>query len=57
LLGGQFHAVITVPSSSGDDPPVAIGQKGWVGPRNILDAVVKKNILMPLQAFKMEETY
>jgi hypothetical protein len=44
-MSGQLHAPVALPP--GKEPLVPYGLRGWVGPRAILDAAMKRNIPSP----------
>jgi hypothetical protein len=44
-VSGQLHAPAALPP--GKEPPVPFGIGGWVGPRTVLNAVVKRKIPSP----------
>jgi hypothetical protein len=46
-VSGQLHAPAALPP--GKDPPGTRWIGGWVGPRAVLEAVVKRNIPSPLR--------
>jgi hypothetical protein len=44
-VSGQLHAPAAL--SSGKDPRYLLDRGGWVGPRAVLDTVVKRKISSP----------
>jgi hypothetical protein len=44
-VSGQLHAPVTLPPKEGE--PGTHWIRGWVGPRAVLDAVVKRKIPSP----------